>query len=404
MRFYVACFGCKVNQYQAMVLSQNLTKNLMEKVQSWKDADVLIVASCVVTEKAENEAKSLIRKAKKNNKIIYVTGCFSEKMKLFLEESNIFFGSECSIFQQILESEQEGYEVLLTDTGGKSRAFVNIQIGCKQYCSYCIVPYARGKSRSRSFNDILFEIDVLSKKGIKEIVLTGTQIGLFENEVKSNDSLLHLMEKIERKFYNSLYRVRLSSIHPLFVSHKILDYIASSKLFCNHLHISLQSGSDKILNLMRRGYTRQDFKNIVSHAKKKIPQFLVSTDIIVGFPGETEEDFEQTCLLAEDIQFSKVHVFPFSLRKETMACHMGEKVELKVIADRKKRLLELSSLISYNLNHTFIGKKVEVLIEKDFTGFTRNYRKVVLKKKENRKCHMLDTIIVNDCNSNLLFE
>ncbi len=402
--FVIISFGCKLNQSNALLLRQNLLNNGFAEASSWLEASIIIVAACVVTEKAENGVLSLIRKSKKAGKRIFATGCFGDHLSEILQQEHIIFADELAIFRHLLNQEGAQYGKLLYNLGHKSRAFVKIQSGCNQYCSYCIVPYTRGEPQNRSMGEIMDEVATLYDHGIREIVLTGTQIGLFSQSEQDVDALSSLLVAIEEKFTGKLFRARLSSIHPCFVNSKLIKTLAQSNLWCNHLHLSMQSGSSKILKAMNRQYTAEEYYELTARLKKAIPDLLLTTDVIVGFPGETEEDFEDSRKMLEKINFSKVHIFPYSARKETASFDHKNALSYSKIQARKRSLLELSNLLSYNLNCTFIGKTVEVFIERDLTGFTKNYKKVVLKKDESLEVHSLHLVTVSSCDENVLYE
>jgi threonylcarbamoyladenosine tRNA methylthiotransferase MtaB len=402
--FFIESFGCKLNQYHGFLLRQNLLSAGFIEAFSIEQSQIFIISSCVVTEKAEREVLALIRKWTNHHKKVVAVGCFGYQGSSRLKEEGVFFGTEEEVFHKLIQDATIPYSKTLHDIGQKSRAFVKIQEGCKQFCSYCIVPYTRGRPISKPMDEILFEIEAMVRHGIKEIVLTGTQIGLYQTEFSSSDGLVDLMSSIEKQFAGALYRARLSSIHPNYVSEELLKTIGSSKLWCKHLHLSLQSGSDKILHAMNRNYTSGQYYEKIQLAKKHIQDVLFTTDIIVGFPGESEDDFQQSCALAKAVHFSKIHIFPYSARKEAASSKLGQEVSLLEIQSRKRSLLELSKYLSYNLNCTFKGKKVEVLIERDFTGYTNNYKKVSLLKDATRCPHSLLQVVISNCSEDVLFE
>jgi threonylcarbamoyladenosine tRNA methylthiotransferase MtaB len=402
--FYIASYGCKLNQYHAILLRQNLISAGYMETFSLEQAQILIISSCVVTLKAEQEVFALIRKWKRVGKTIFAVGCFGFHGSSKLSEEGIFFGTEEEVFHKLNENRPFTFSRLLFDVGQKSRAFVKIQEGCNMFCSYCIVPYTRGRAKSKSRSSILQEIQAMTQHGVKEIVLTGTQIGLYQAEHQTSSDLADLMRSIEKQFSGVLARARLSSIHPNYVTENLIEVVAKSHLWCNHLHLSLQSGSDKVLRAMNRGYTSSQYVDKIQLAKKYIPEVLFTTDIIVGFPGENAEDFQQSCAVAKAVHFSKIHIFPYSARNEAASSKFDQAVHPLEIQSRKKSLLELSKNLSYNLNCTFMGKKVEVLIERDFTGYTRNYKKVCLLKDPDRHPHSLLQVAISRCSEDLLFE
>ena len=250
--FFIASYGCKLNQYHAYLLRQNLLSAGFLEVFSIDQAQILIISSCVVTQKAEHEVFALMRKWNKSDRKVLAVGCFGDKGTSKLSEEGVFFGSEEEVFYKLTENNLLPFSTLLFDVGQKSRAFVKIQEGCNQFCSYCIVPYTRGRAQSKSKDTILQEIQAMTQHGVKEIVLTGTQIGLYRAEQEDSSDLADLMRSIEMQFSGVLLRARLSSIHPNYVTENLIETVAKSNLWCNHLHLSLQSGSDKILHAMNR--------------------------------------------------------------------------------------------------------------------------------------------------------
>ena len=405
--FSIKTFGCKVNLYNTQLLQENLHRLFGFTLTDTQSADFLLINACVVTKRAE---KDVLRFCKKNQKKfpacqILVFGCLSTELKEDLQTSNIAittFQEMIKNFSKDLPNETQLINSI-TSFQDRTRAFIKVQTGCNQFCSYCIVPLVRGNYESRNPDDILMEVKQIIKAGYKEIVLTGTQIGLYQGGNEQGYHLLHLMKDLEMEYRKDLYRVRISSIGPTFISNEMIDFLSSSTLFCNHMHLSLQSGSDEILKKMNRKYTVQNYLDLVSQLKQAKKDFCISTDMIVGFPGETEQDFHSSLDVCRSVSFSKIHVFPFSPRLGTSAYQLKSILQPEELKKRTNELLELSKILSYNVKRNFIGKSVEVLIEEDSSGFTTNYLRVVLQNSVNRK-GQLASVSVGACDADALYE
>ena len=369
IKFKIYSLGCKVNQYDSAVLS-NLLK-LRGFLETKKDnnskPDLIIVNSCSVTHSAINKDRRLINllKRKYPQAKIVLVGCwpriynieglevdlisnYKDQIKNLRAIEKIFFEKNLS------DIKKDCLKDNLNIINDRSRYFIKIQDGCQQFCSYCVIPFARGLLKSRPMKEILEEITLATKNGFKEIVLSGIHLGLYGCDLGSKDkNLYNLLKKILS--IKNLGRIRLSSIEITEVSDEIIDLIASNSKMCRHLHIPLQSGSDKILKLMNRPYDTKYYYNRINKLRKKITDIAISTDIIVGFPGETDFDFQDTCNFSQKIAFSKIHVFSFSAHEKTPAFHFPDKVK---VVDIKKRSLNLRNL----------SKKME-----------NDYRKKILK-------------------------
>ncbi|HPJ11809.1 MAG TPA: MiaB/RimO family radical SAM methylthiotransferase [Caldisericia bacterium] len=385
---YVKTFGCKVNQYNAETILQSLYPyyKIVDRID---DAHIVIINACVVTEKAERECVSLVKKAqKKPHQKIYITGCIGP----ILQEIAIHYHIPTGQFDEIvrllqndptnLNLPEQGTVQVLQHFGDRTRAFVKIQSGCNQYCSYCIVPYVRGPVVSRTKKEIMAEIRSLVQSGYKEIVITGTQVGLYQDPTEPETGFYELLEEIGKQFSKDLYRVRISSIGVRFVTSRFCEVVAKYPIFCNHLHISLQSASNAVLKSMNRPYTIEEYSAVIDMLRKNITGFLVSTDMIVGFPGETDLDFENSLKWVRKIQFSKIHVFPYSIRKGTAAVNLKNHISDALKRERRNRLLAIENTIRYNIHENCIGVSVEILLESNTTGLTRNYIRVRLQDLE----------------------
>lgn len=406
MRIAYKTFGCKVNQYNTFLLMDNLHRIGFENINQYSRAEVLVVNACVVTEKAEKECLRFIRSWLSSGKRIVVTGCKPDFFSHLSDSTCRYFEKPADVFSylqsQLNSSSKTLFQTTLSNITERTRATVKIQNGCSQYCSYCIVPYRRGELYSRPAEDIIFEMEVLAKAGYREMVLTGTQIGLYRDE--KDRTLLDLLNQIENKMRGKIDRLRLSSISPSFVDLRFIEWMKNSSLACPHLHLSLQSGSNRILQAMNRQYTREQYIDFCKLCQQYIPDFCVTTDIIVGFPGETEEDFKASLDIVRVVQFSKVHVFPYSIRPGTKAEHLPDRVSREEIQKRTHQLLALSKSISYTIKRSYIGKELEVMIEGSNGGFTRNYLKVLVRSRDQFLPGSLVRVVPTECNDQYLIE
>ncbi|HRR96328.1 MAG TPA: MiaB/RimO family radical SAM methylthiotransferase [Candidatus Ratteibacteria bacterium] len=351
-------FGCKVNQYETQLLKENFPYiDIMPE-------NVCVINSCCVTNKVEKEVKTVIRKKLKEGKNVWLTGCFvnEEKIKLLFPSIKIFNKFEFCKKVRIIKS-----------FNNHTRGFVKIEDGCENNCSYCIIPLVRGKVKSRDEEEIIDEIEKLTENGYKEIVLTGIDLGAYGKD--NGKKITTLIEKISQ--VKDLKRIRLSSIEAVYINETLIDFLSSLDIFCPHFHIPLQSGSDKILRLMKRNYNLSQYLKKIEVIKEKIRNVTFTTDIIVGFPSEEEDDFKQTCKAIEEINFLKVHIFPFSPREGTKAYFMGNKVDYKVKKEREKVLSYSVKKEREKVMKKFLFSSLSVLFEKKeenlWTGYSENY-------------------------------
>lgn len=391
--FYIYTLGCKVNTYESSVIKDNLI-NAGYKETNKENADIFIINTCFVTNVAQNKSFKIIRQAQRinPNALIIVCGCLSQilsdevlKMGVHIvignkDKSKIvdYIKNYQKPFKKIYNLENETFEDMRLNNFNHTRAFVKIQDGCNNFCSYCIIPYTRGGLRSKNKDLVLEEIKSLVDKGHKEIVLTGIHTGSYNDNGYDLSNLLKDILKIE-----GLKRLRLSSIEITEINNDIIDLIKNNQIFVSHLHIPLQSGSNKILSLMNRKYDINYFINKVNEIRKARPDISLTTDVIVGFPNETEEDFKEMIENIKKINFSKLHVFPYSLREGTKAALMENQIDDNTKKERAHRLLELSKELEIKYMEKFINKKIEVLFEtyKDgyLYGHTSNYLSVKIK-------------------------
>lgn len=398
--------GCKVNQYESNGMMQKLKEAGYEIVDINDDiSDVCIVNTCTVTNISDRKSRQILRKVKdKNpNAIIVATGCYAQVSRKALEEMpeiDIVLGNDekkeivkyieqynNSKFTEIEDiSKQKEFvdmgEITYTE---KTRAVVKIQDGCNQFCSYCIIPYARGRVRSRKQENIIKEANKIAQEGIKEIVLTGIHIASYGKDFNNENGLIELLEELNK--VEGIKRIRLGSLEPKIITEEFVQRLVKLEKICHHFHLSLQSGCDSTLKRMNRKYTTQDIREIANRLRRYYPDVMLTTDIIVGFPGETEEEFETTKKFLEEIKLYKMHVFPYSKREGTVAAKMENQIDGNIKEERSKELIELSNKNQEEYNKSYIGKKVEVLFEeKDgeyYKGHTQNYIMVKYKTDEN---------------------
>ncbi|NRA90013.1 MAG: tRNA (N(6)-L-threonylcarbamoyladenosine(37)-C(2))-methylthiotransferase MtaB [Simkaniaceae bacterium] len=387
-KYKVVTLGCRTNQYESQAFQDQLKNRGYVEAKEGDKADVCIVNTCTVTESADKRSLYQIRKIARDHSPskLVVTGCLAERSKAELESlsevTDVILNQDKEELLPKVFPEEEWPEFRIERFEAHTRAFVKIQDGCNSYCSYCVIPFVRGRSRSKKVFDILREVESLVENGYKEVVLTGINIGDFGPERLGD--LVRKVDKVE-----GLERIRISSIDPDEVDEDLLDAITTCKKTCPSMHIVLQSGSNMTLKRMRRKYTRQDFLDAIGALSRANPHFTYTTDIIVGFPGETEREFEETLELMKQVRFAKVHMFPYSDRPKTRASRMPNKVPQEVIKMRKAKLLEVAEQNAFLLREDFIGQEFSVLLETEekpgmIMGHTENFLPVYLLKDNLR--------------------
>ena len=396
MKYVIATLGCKVNTYESNVMSDILENEGYTKTD--ENADVVIINTCSVTNTADVKSKKLIRQMirKNSNAYVIVTGCLSQVKaeEIFnIEGVNLVIGNKnkSKIIDYIKNKENKidiydlsntKFETMKLNNFNKTRAFVKIQDGCNNFCSYCIIPYTRGNVRSKDKKDVLTEIETLVKNGHKEIVLTGIHTGNYGVEFEDYDFADLLKDIVKIK---GLERLRISSIEMNEINDRVLDVIKNNDILVDHMHIPLQSGSDTILKLMNRKYNLEQFKNKIESLRKIRKDMSITTDVIVGFPYETEELFNETINFIKQINFSKLHVFPYSKREGTKAATFDNQIDEEIKKERVRTLLKLSKELEEKYALKFINKELEFLPEiyKDgyLIGHTGNY--LLIKAKGN---------------------
>ena len=402
--------GCKVNQYETNAMSQKLIEEGYKIVEHTQKADIYIINTCTVTNMSDRKSRQMIRRAKEINPeaTIIAVGCYVQVAKKEIEkikEIDLALGNEEKVdivkyCNEIIQKnkKEEIADVMQsrkfaefgeTSYTEKTRAVIKVQDGCDRFCSYCIIPYARGRVRSREPEHIIKEIKQIANEGIKEVVITGIHIASYGKDFKKDYKLIDLLEEINK--IDGIERIRLGSIEPLLITEEFVQRLVKLEKICEQFHLSLQSGCDETLKRMNRRYTTQQFEEIVKRLRKAYDNVNLTTDIIVGFPGETEEEFAKTYKFLEKIKFYKMHIFKYSPRKGTRAEQMPQQIEPQLKEERSKKLIELSDKNEKEYNSEYVGKRVEVLWEEQkneiYKGHTKNYVLVEMKAKpsENKE-------------------
>lgn len=385
-------------------MKQKFIDNGYKIVDFEEIADIYIVNTCTVTHMADKKSRQILRRAKQinPNSTLVIVGCYVQVGKKELEqieEIDLILGNnekneileyverykEKQAIVSDINKEKEYKDFGKTTYTEKVRAFIKIQDGCNNFCSYCIIPYARGRVRSRKIENIVSEIKDIAQKGIKEIVITGIHIASYGIDFDEKINLIDLLKEINK--IEGIERIRLGSLEPKLITEKFVEDLRKIEKICNQFHMSLQSGCNETLKRMNRKYTTQDFEKGVQILRKAYPDLLLTADIIVGFPGETEEEFKTTYEFLKKIRFYKIHTFKYSKRKGTIAEKMPNQINNKIQEERSKKIIELSNKMQNTYNNNYIGKKVQVLFEEKegeyYKGHTPNYMMIQVKSKEN---------------------
>lgn len=404
MKVRFITLGCKVNQYETEAMSELFDKRGYE-VTGEEVADIYVINTCTVTNLSDRKSRQLISKARKQNPdaLIAVVGCYSQVSPdevSALEGVHVVLGTKerkkvVDFCEDYLENREainsvhadiDSYdfdEMDLDHTDAMTRAYIKVQEGCNQFCTYCIIPYARGPIRSRNVERVIEEANRLAENGYREVVITGIHVSSYGLDRKEKDALISLIEKIHE--VDGIDRIRLSSLEPRIITKEFLTRLSSLPKVCDHFHLSLQSGSNKILKSMNRRYGREEYMEKLKLIRTFYPNAGLTTDVIVGFPGENEEDFQQTMNLVKEIGFLKVHVFPYSKRKGTKAYDFRDQVDSTVKKERSHQLIHVSKIATEAFLDQMIGSTADVLIEniKDgqMEGYTSNYIRVMVKGK-----------------------
>lgn len=411
--------GCKVNQYETEAMAELFVKNGYEITEDY-NCDVFVLNTCTVTNLSDRKSRQQISKIRSENSdaIIAVVGCYSQVSPDEIENIegvNVILGTKyrkeivelCELAKssnktinkvENIGKNREFEELTINTEHSMTRAYIKIQEGCSQFCSYCIIPYARGPIRSRNIRDIVLEAKRLADNGFKEIVLTGIHVASYGKDLENDDiGLIDVIEDIGQ--IDKIKRIRLSSLEPRIVDKQFLDRLSKVEQFCDHFHLSLQSGSDSILQSMNRKYDTDLYEKTINLIREYYPNAAITTDIIVGFPGETDEDFEKTLNFVDKIQFSKIHVFKYSNRKGTVASKMKNQVSGVVKKERSKLLIEKSKYYTDKFLDNMLNQPIKVLFEsKNDDGYIKGYTTNYIRVKREYNPDLSNKIIDVICN------
>lgn len=415
--------GCKVNQYETNAMEQQFINKNYQIVNNNEKADIYVINTCTVTNMAERKSRQMLRRVKEINKsaILVVCGCYAQVAKEELSkipEIDIILGTneknriveivenyinETAIRKNIEEVSDVANQCEFLDFGDvtyteKNRAVIKVQDGCNMFCSYCIIPYARGRIRSRKIESVVSEIKKIAEHKIKEVVITGIHVASYGKDFDKNNinkiRLIDLLEEINK--IDGIERIRLGSLEPTIIDEDFVLRLSKLEKICDHFHLSLQSGCDETLKRMNRKYTTAIYKKATEILRKYYPNVSFTTDVIVGFPGETEQEFENTYKFLKDIDFYKMHIFKYSPRKGTIAAKMPNQIDGNIKEKRSNKLIELSDENENKHNAQYIGKKLDVLFEEYedgyFKGHTTNYIIVKVPGEKSQEKEYIDKI------------
>ena len=404
--------GCKVNAYEVEAMQQLLEKAGYEIVPFTEGADVYLINTCTVTNIADRKSRQMLHKAKKMNPdaIVVAAGCYAQADTEKLKEDNavdlILGNNQKTQIVEVLEEYEKEHskqvqvieinhtkeyeELSIEQTAEHVRAYIKVQDGCNQFCTYCIIPFARGRVRSRKSADVLREVETLASKGYKEVVLTGIHLSSYgvDFSKEERESLLSLIQAVSK--VEGIQRIRLGSLEPRIITEEFLEGIVATGKVCPHFHLSLQSGCNKTLKNMNRRYSAQEYAEKCELIRKYYPAPALTTDVIVGFPMETEEDFEESYEFVKNIHFYETHIFKYSRRHGTKAAVMDGQLTEAVKAQRSEKLLELHDIRAKEYEEAMIGKTIELLLEEEieedgkmwYVGHSREYVRAVIEKTE----------------------
>lgn len=423
--------GCKVNAYDTEAMLELFLNKNYEIVDFDDIADIYIINTCTVTNLGDKKSRQMIRKARKRNPsaTIVATGCYAQVNPSELEkidELNLIIGTkDRSTIVERVENYNVSHGIInkvsnimdekifenlsINKLHGKTRAFLKIQEGCNQYCTYCIIPYARGNIRSRDPLDILDETKVLANNGIKEIVLTGIHVASYGKDL-DNINLLKVLEMVHK--VEGIERIRFSSVDPTIVTNEFVEKIKTMNKICNHFHLSLQSGCNRTLKRMNRRYTAEQYEDAVNLLRQNFQDVSITTDIIVGFPDETEQDFWESYHFIEKLKLPYLHIFPYSPKKGTRASTFENQVPAEVKEMRSKEMIKLSNILNLEFREQHINRELEVLFEQlidedTYEGHTTNYIKVQTRSSNNiinKICKVKPTCINQDALASILLQ
>lgn len=403
MKVAFATLGCRVNQYESEAMAEKFIREGYEVVDFDQFSDVYVINTCTVTNMGDKKSRQIISRARRNNPdaIIAAVGCYSQMSPKEVSEIpgvDVVLGTrnKGDVVYYVNKAKDEGKsqvhvqgvlqnkvfeDLKIEDYQDKTRAFLKIQDGCNRFCTYCTIPYARGSVCSKDPNKVLSEVRELAKNGFKEVILSGIHTASYGLDLEGNVNLISIIDEIEK--IDGIERIRIGSIEPAFFTPEVIEKIKNFKKLCPHFHLSLQSGCDATLKRMNRRYTAKEYEDSVNLLRETLPDVSISTDVIVGFPGETEEEFNETYEFLKRIKLTKTHIFKYSPRKGTKAADMPNQLDGKVKDERSKKLIELNDINEKAFTEKFLGREMDVLMEQGvkgkedvYEGYTRNYIKV----------------------------
>jgi len=421
MKVALYTLGCRVNSYESEAMAEKFIKEGYEVVSFDEFSDVYVINTCTVTNMGDKKSRQMIGRARRHNPeaIIAVVGCYSQIASdeiAQIEGVDVVLGSrnKGDIVYWVNRAREESKQVVevkdvlknnkfeqlaINEYQDKTRAFLKIQDGCNRFCSYCLIPFARGGVCSKEPEKILKEVKELSKNGFKEIILSGVHTASYGVDLEGNWDLVKILEEINK--IEGIERIRIGSIDPTFFTEGVIERIYNLEKMCPHFHLSLQSGCDATIRRMNRKYTAQEYKDVVENLRKYMKDVSITTDIIVGFPGESNVEFEATYEFLKGIKLSKMHIFKYSKRTGTKAAEMPFQVDGLIKEERSKKLIELNNALEVEFMGKFIGREMRVLYEEaisgkenTYVGYTENYIKVITESDENLEGKIVPTKLV----------
>mgnify|MGYP001589550903 CR=1 FL=1 len=410
MKVAITTLGCRVNQYESEAMVEKFIREGYELVQFDEVSDVYVINTCTVTNMGDKKSRQMIGRARRKNRsaIIAVVGCYAQIATTevaSIEGVDVVLGSrnKGDIVYWVNRCREENKQVVqvsdvlknkvfedlnIKEYQDRTRAFVKIQDGCNRFCSYCIIPYTRGAVCSKSPEKIIAEVHELAANGFKEILLSGIHIASFGSDLEKGWDLVRILEEVDK--VPGIERIRIGSIDPTFFTEGVIEKIMSLKKLCHHFHLSLQSGCNETLKRMNRRYTSEEYKMVVDNLRQNIKGVAITTDVIVGFPGETKEEFNETYTFLKDLELSKMHIFKYSPRKGTKAAEIKEQIDGNIKDERSHKLIELNNMLEEKYISGFSSECMNVLYEQkcnnsedEFEGYTDNYIKVTSKASKS---------------------
>lgn len=425
MKFFILTLGCKVNQYESQAIFEKLVKAGFENSENIEAADIIIINSCTVTAESDKKVRKLINKAKKDNEnaLVVLTGCMAQTLKKdsdILKKVDMVLGNSQKeeildrMNELLLKREKSFYvgnfdkncihdNFYVKNFSNRTRAFVKIEDGCNRFCSYCIIPYARGRVRSKPLEKIYSEIKELAENGYKEVVLVGINLFSYGQDINSN--LCEVIEKISK--IDSLKRIRLGSLEPECMSEDVIKRLSKQEKLCPQFHLSLQSGCNETLKRMNRHYSKEEYFGIVCNLRKYFKNSSITTDVMVGFEGETDEEFKDSLEFIKSVGFSKAHVFPYSIREGTKAALFKNHVPQNIKIKRTHIVIDATQKSRENFLKSQVDLEEEVLFEREvsknlYEGYTRNYTPVICESLNDISGEILNVKVYEVLNDKCL--